>query len=85
VLVLVPSLDLLAQTEAAWRAAGRTGLVVGVSSLRGAEAAFPDTTAVGELVDWVRPFEKVTVFATYASSGSAPWSGRTGPGCRAGI
>ncbi|MFE5604817.1 Helicase associated domain protein [Streptomyces coelicoflavus] len=69
VLVLVPSLDLLAQTEAAWREGGRTGPMIGVSSLRGAEVAFPNTTDVGELVDWVRPFDKVTVFATYASLG----------------
>ncbi|MGV4892177.1 Helicase associated domain protein (plasmid) [Streptomyces viridosporus] len=69
VLVLVPSLDLLAQTEAAWRAGGRTGPMIGVSSLRGEEASFPNTTDVGELVGWVRPFEKVTVFATYASLG----------------
>ncbi|MFI8952391.1 Helicase associated domain protein [Streptomyces sp. NPDC053750] len=69
VLVLVPSLDLLTQTQAAWRAGGRTGPVIGVSSLRGPEAAFPNTTDVAELVDWVRPFDKVTVFATYASLG----------------
>ncbi|MGV9248066.1 Helicase associated domain protein [Streptomyces sp. NPDC003710] len=69
VLVLVPSLDLLAQTEAAWRGGGRTGPVVGVSSLRGEEVSFPNTTDVEELVDWVRPFGKVTVFATYASLG----------------
>ncbi|WP_333778994.1 DEAD/DEAH box helicase [Streptomyces sp. IBSBF 3136] len=69
VLVLVPSLDLLAQTEAAWREAGRTGPMIGVSSLRGEEASFPNTTDVGELVAWVRPFDKVTVFATYASLG----------------
>ncbi|MCO4699564.1 Helicase associated domain protein [Streptomyces sp. RO-S4] len=69
VLVLVPSLDLLAQTEAAWREGGRTGPMIGVSSLRGAEVAFPNTTDVGELVDWLRPFDKVTVFATYASLG----------------
>ncbi|MEU7473711.1 Helicase associated domain protein [Streptomyces sp. NPDC044984] len=69
VLVLVPSLDLLAQTEAAWRAGGRTGPMIGVSSLRGEEAPFPNTTDVGELVDWVRLFDKVTVFATYASLG----------------
>ncbi|MFF7610241.1 Helicase associated domain protein [Streptomyces parvulus] len=69
VLVLVPSLDLLAQTEAAWREAGRTGPMIGVSSLRGENAAFPSTTDVGELVAWVRPFDKVTVFATYASLG----------------
>ncbi|MFF5651992.1 Helicase associated domain protein [Streptomyces collinus] len=69
VLVLVPSLDLLAQTEAAWREGGRTGPMIGVSSLRGEEAGFPNTTDVDELVDWVRPFDKVTVFATYASLG----------------
>ncbi|MEU6475237.1 Helicase associated domain protein [Streptomyces massasporeus] len=69
VLVLVPSLDLLAQTEAAWREGGRTGLMIGVSSLRGEEAAFPNTTDVEELVTWVRPFDKITVFATYASLG----------------
>ncbi|WP_229868910.1 DEAD/DEAH box helicase, partial [Streptomyces griseoviridis] len=69
VLVLVPSLDLLAQTEAAWREAGRTGPVIGVSSLRGEEAFFPNTTDVDELVAWARPFDKVTVFATYASLG----------------
>ncbi|MGA4980324.1 Helicase associated domain protein [Streptomyces cinereoruber] len=69
VLVLVPSLDLLTQTEAAWREAGRTGPMVGVSSLRGEDVSFPNTTDVEELVDWVRPFDKVTVFATYASLG----------------
>ncbi|MEU1013856.1 Helicase associated domain protein [Streptomyces sp. NPDC005890] len=69
VLVLVPSLDLLAQTEAAWREGGRTGPMIGVSSLRGPEAGFPNSTDVEELVDWVRPLDKVTTFATYASLG----------------
>ncbi|MGW3269674.1 Helicase associated domain protein [Streptomyces sp. NPDC001056] len=69
VLVLVPSLDLLTQTEAAWREAGRTGPMIGVSSLRGEDVTFPNTTDVEELVDWVRPFDKITVFATYASLG----------------
>ncbi|MFE6288179.1 Helicase associated domain protein [Streptomyces sp. NPDC057877] len=69
VLVLVPSLDLLVQTESAWREAGRRGPMIGVSSLRGEEAPFPNTTDVDELVDWVRPLDKVTVFATYASLG----------------
>jgi len=69
VLVLVPSLDLLAQTEAAWREGGRTGPMIGVSSLRGEDVSFPNTTDVEELVNWVRPFDKVTVFATYASLG----------------
>ncbi|WP_078853029.1 DEAD/DEAH box helicase [Streptomyces sp. NRRL S-1824] len=69
VLVLVPSLDLLAQTEGAWREGGRTGPMIGVSSLRGEEVSFPNTTDVDELVEWTRPFDKVTVFATYASLG----------------
>ncbi|MGV9252088.1 Helicase associated domain protein [Streptomyces sp. NPDC003697] len=69
VLVLVPSLDLLAQTEAAWGEGGRTGPMIGVSSLRGPEASFRNTTDVDELVEWVRPLDKVTVFATYASLG----------------
>ncbi|MEU5582966.1 Helicase associated domain protein [Streptomyces huasconensis] len=69
VLVLVPSLDLLAQTEASWRAGGRTGPMIGVSSLRGEQVSFPNTTDVDELVSWVKPFDKVTVFATYASLG----------------
>ncbi|MGW9400700.1 Helicase associated domain protein [Streptomyces sp. NPDC055642] len=69
VLVLVPSLDLLTQTEAAWRQAGRTGPMIGVSSLRVEDVPFPNTTDVEELVDWVWPFDKVTVFATYASLG----------------
>ncbi|RXX45236.1 helicase [Streptomyces alfalfae] len=69
VLVLVPSLDLLAQTEAAWREGGRRGPMIGVSSLRGEDVSFPNTTDADELVAWVRPFDKVTVFATYASLG----------------
>ncbi|RXS68735.1 DEAD/DEAH box helicase [Streptomyces sioyaensis] len=69
VLVLVPSLDLLAQTEAAWREGGRRGPVIGVSSLRGEEVGFSNTTDADELVEWTRGLEKVTVFATYASLG----------------
>ncbi|MEU3743232.1 Helicase associated domain protein [Streptomyces sp. NPDC032198] len=69
VLVLVPSLDLLAQTEAAWWEGGRRGPRIGVSSLRGEEASFPNTTDVDELVEWTRGLEKVTVYATYASLG----------------
>ncbi|GAB2967354.1 DEAD/DEAH box helicase [Streptomyces heilongjiangensis] len=69
VLVLVPSLDLLAQTEASWREGGRTGPMIGVSSLRGEQVTFPNTTDADELVSWLRPFDKVTVFATYASLG----------------
>ncbi|MFF6914137.1 Helicase associated domain protein [Streptomyces sp. NPDC012466] len=69
VLVLVPSLDLLTQTEAAWREAGRRGPMIGLSSLSGEQGSFPNTTDVEELVAWVRPFDRVTVFATYASLG----------------
>ncbi|MFJ9675250.1 Helicase associated domain protein [Streptomyces sp. NPDC101221] len=69
VLVLVPSLDLLAQTEAAWREGGRRGPMIGVSSLRGEEVSFPNTTDVDELVERTRGLEKVTVYATYASLG----------------
>ncbi|WP_405959406.1 DEAD/DEAH box helicase family protein [Streptomyces sp. NBC_00868] len=68
-LVLVPSLDLLAQTEAAWREGGRRGPIIGVSSLRGEEVSFTNTTDVDELVEWTRGLEKVTVYATYASLG----------------
>ncbi|NUK02387.1 Helicase associated domain protein [Streptomyces lunaelactis] len=69
VLVLVPSLDLLAQSVKAWREGGRTGPVLGVSSLRGDEVGFASTTDVDELVEWCRGLERVTVFATYASLG----------------
>lgn len=69
VLVLVPSLDLLQQSVTAWREGGRTGSVVGVSSLRGDEVGFANTTDVDELVAWIRDLSKVTVFATYASLG----------------
>lgn len=43
--------------------------MIGVSSPRSEEVSFPTTTDVGELVAWVWPFDKVTVFATYASLG----------------
>ncbi|MEU8462137.1 Helicase associated domain protein [Streptomyces sp. NPDC029003] len=70
VLVLVPSLDLLVQTVAAWRGGGRSGRAVAVCSLRGEDAGVPTTTDPGELARWgARPVERVTVFATYASLG----------------
>ncbi|MEU3317427.1 Helicase associated domain protein [Streptomyces sp. NPDC006662] len=69
VLVLVPSLDLLTQTEFAWRAGGQTGPVLGVSSLRESEAGFANTTVPEDLVAWTGHLEQVTVFATYASLG----------------
>src|SRR4051812_38314254 len=43
--------------------------MIGVSSLRGEEVSFPNTTDVDELVEWTRGLEKVTVYATYASLG----------------
>ncbi|MGW7788426.1 hypothetical protein [Streptomyces tricolor] len=43
--------------------------MIGVSSLRGEDVTFPNTTDMDELVDWVKPFDKVTVYATYASLG----------------
>ncbi|MEV5205706.1 Helicase associated domain protein [Streptomyces sp. NPDC053720] len=70
VLVLVPTLDLLTQTAAAWREGGRTGAMVGVCSLRGEDpGGVPCTTDPGELVAWMRDLERVTVFATYAAIG----------------
>ncbi|MFE2283637.1 Helicase associated domain protein [Streptomyces sp. NPDC059443] len=70
VLVLVPSLDLLVQTAAAWRAGGRTGRAFAVCSLRGEDAGVPTTTDPAELADWAGlPVDRVTVFATYASLG----------------
>ncbi|MFG1808293.1 Helicase associated domain protein [Streptomyces sp. NPDC049040] len=70
VLVLVPTLDLLTQMAAAWRAGGRTGAFYGICSLRADEAqGLACTTDVDELVAWTRGLEQVTVFATYASVG----------------
>ncbi|GGV97613.1 helicase [Streptomyces gelaticus] len=70
VLVLVPTLDLLTQTAAAWREGGRAGAMIGVCSLRTADSdGVPCTTDPGELVSWVKGLERVTVFATYAAVG----------------
>ncbi|MFF3959755.1 Helicase associated domain protein [Streptomyces sp. NPDC001890] len=87
VLVLVPTLDLLVQTVAAWRGAGRTGPVVAVCSLR----ADPEMNAAGvrcttdgqQVLGWVGQAQRATVFATYASlpvlveahgAGLGPWA-----------
>lgn len=40
-----------------------------MSSLRGEEVSFPNTTDVDELVEWTRGLDKVTVYTTYASLG----------------
>ncbi|MFI5808683.1 Helicase associated domain protein [Streptomyces sp. NPDC051561] len=70
VLVLVPSLDLLVQTAKAWRAAGRTGAMVGACSLRASQSeGIPCTTVAAELAEWVESLEQVTVLATYQSLG----------------
>ncbi|MEW2573741.1 Helicase associated domain protein [Streptomyces sp. NPDC047070] len=70
VLVLVPTLDLLTQMAGAWRRAGRSGVMVGVCSLRAEESqGLPCTTDPDELVSRVSGLETVTVFATYASVG----------------
>ncbi|MFB6811083.1 Helicase associated domain protein [Streptomyces sp. NPDC056387] len=78
VLVLVPSLDLLVQTAAAWRRGGRTGRAFAVCSLREADAGMPATTDPAEVARWAgrsahrprdRVTDRVTVFATYASLG----------------
>ncbi|MFI0742432.1 Helicase associated domain protein [Streptomyces sp. NPDC021100] len=68
VLVLVPSLDLLTQTAVGWKVGGRSGPVVGVSSLR--QVGFPNTTDAAELVTLTRESGTMTVFATYASLGT---------------
>ncbi|MFD3549356.1 Helicase associated domain protein [Streptomyces sp. NPDC058655] len=71
VLVLVPTLDLLVQTVAAWRKAGRAGPMVAVCSLRAdAEldaAGVRCTTDARLLSAWAGRKGRVTVFATYAS------------------
>lgn len=71
VLVLVPTLDLLVQTVAAWRGSGRAGRMVAVCSLqRDREldgAAVRCTTDWRQVLGWVGRPEQVTVFATYAS------------------
>ncbi|MEU2871632.1 Helicase associated domain protein [Streptomyces olivoreticuli] len=70
VLVLVPTLDLLTQTAAAWREGGRTGAMLGVCRLRAEDSdGVPCTTDPAELVAWIRGLERMTVFATYAAVG----------------
>ncbi|MFD3696233.1 Helicase associated domain protein [Streptomyces sp. NPDC058646] len=70
VLVLVPSLDLLAQTAGVWREGGRSGRYLAVCSLAEKDAGAPTTTDPAELARWGRlPGDRVTVFATYASLG----------------
>ncbi|MFH9118493.1 DEAD/DEAH box helicase [Streptomyces globisporus] len=71
VLVLVPTLDLLVQTFAAWREVGRAGVMVAVCSLHTdaelAAAGVRCTTDARQLLEWAGGAARVTVFATYAS------------------
>ncbi|MFL9684712.1 Helicase associated domain protein [Streptomyces sp. KL110A] len=70
VLVLVPTLGLLAQTVSVWREAGRRGPMFGACSLSGDDVSdLQCTTDAAELVGWISGLESVTVFATYASLG----------------
>ncbi|MEU6237543.1 Helicase associated domain protein [Kitasatospora sp. NPDC047058] len=85
-LVLVPSLPLLEQTVAVWKAEGHGGRMVGLCSLKGGEQpGVRCTTDPVELVEWTAGAGRVTVFATYASlglghlekahqAGLVPWS-----------
>ncbi|NUH42925.1 Helicase associated domain protein [Streptomyces samsunensis] len=70
VLVLVPTLDLLTQTVASWRAAGHTGPAVAVCSLHDDPAMWSaqvrTTTSAPQLAFW-HGSGPVTVYATYAS------------------
>ncbi|MFI7278615.1 Helicase associated domain protein [Streptomyces sp. NPDC049879] len=71
VLVLVPTLELLAQTAREWRREGRQGAMYAVCSLD----THADLTAAGarttnsapQLALWVTKERRVTVYATYAS------------------
>ncbi|WP_424217712.1 Helicase associated domain protein (plasmid) [Streptomyces sp. BI20] len=72
VLVLVPTLELLTQTAAAWRAAGHEGTAVAVCSLDDDpvlwELGIRSTTSPPQLALWHRT-GPVLMFATYSSMG----------------
>ncbi|WBB60988.1 Helicase associated domain protein [Streptomyces sp. WMMC500] len=71
VLVLVPTLDLLSQTVAAWQAEGRDGMAVAVCSLSDDpvlwNAGVRVTTNPIQLALWLAGKSHVTVFGTYSS------------------
>ncbi|MYW04790.1 DEAD/DEAH box helicase [Streptomyces sp. SID3343] len=73
VLVLVPTLDLLTQTVAVWRRAGRGGAMVAVCSLKDDPALDAArvrcTTSPPQFALWTGGGRHVTVFGTYASLG----------------
>ncbi|MFF4653733.1 Helicase associated domain protein [Streptomyces sp. NPDC001380] len=75
VLVVVPTLDLLAQMIGAWRAAGRPGEAYAVCSLERGEvpAGVSVSTAPLMLAYWLRARRRpvpITLYATYASVGA---------------
>ncbi|GGZ03445.1 hypothetical protein GCM10010365_22810 [Streptomyces poonensis] len=78
-LVLVPSLDLLTRNGTAGRKGGRSGPVIGLSSLRGEEAGLPDTTDVDELLPWVRSSGEAHVAETVTSSLGTPARAHAAP------
>ncbi|MFF0729772.1 Helicase associated domain protein [Streptomyces sp. NPDC004134] len=71
VLVLVPTLDLLSQTVAAWQREGRGGMSVAVCSLTDDpvlwNAGVQVTTSPPQLALWLAGKSHVTVFGTYSS------------------
>ncbi|SFD82323.1 DEAD/DEAH box helicase, partial [Streptomyces aidingensis] len=73
VLVLVPTLDLLAQTVREWRAEGRHGTAFAVCSLDNDPALWTaevrTTTSAQQLALWAAKEQRLTVFATYSSLG----------------
>lgn len=73
VLVLVPTVELLSQTIAAWRKEGHTGRTVAVCSLEGDPSLFMEhvrvTTSAPQLALWASDGKPLTVFATYSSLG----------------
>lgn len=81
VLVLVPTLELLSQTIAAWRGEGHTGRAVAVCSLEGDPSLFMEnvrtTTSAPQLALWASDGKPMMVFATYSSLGVLTEAHRT--------
>lgn len=81
VLILVPTLELLSQTIAAWRGEGHTGRAVAVCSLEGDPSLFMadvrTTTSAPQLALWASDGKPMMVFATYSSLGVLTEAHRT--------
>jgi superfamily II DNA or RNA helicase len=81
ILVLVPTLELLSQTIAAWRKEGHTGRTVAVCSLEGDPSLFMEdvrvTTSAPQLALWASDGRPMTVFTTYSSLGVLTEAHRT--------